>query len=672
MEFTTLEPFNIPSNCLLLPKPALTKDQLDVIIRVSQKLGFDTTEIKKFTKVHINYMYTLLYFLPIATLLKLYQNNDFLHNYMSNELYQFIIQENFKRFIYKLCMKPVPNLDYRNEVITLNNQINMNYNFSNIYINKRLTQLQNDLKFLDLSQFHIGSDVLLAISQKQPVHYITLYPNTVNIRFLNNTNVTSYINKKTNYHNIICHYKVNDKTFVINIDCRYYKKGCMVLIENDNIIYDTNDKKIYCRIEAYQQLNQPQPIKTIPLTEDYEPKNYATFKTVKYRYDVNKVPHHNCYVCKKDHLTHIKYENYEFMCIHCAQFNHFKKLEMADLSKCTVLVTGARTKIGFATALKLLRCGAKVIASSRFPNAAYYNYVQCPDYNQWKDNIIICKCDYTKLHEVMALIELAKSKKVNIFINNACQTIRSSEYYVNQVHKLESIIQKCIPHTVRYQTLTNQDKSSTSSITVLDNAQTSSSTSLMKQTNDLEIHHLDIINNDTLSTVHSTLRQEDLQINRFHDIFDKDTYSVSSWHTEMSQLHTSELMEVMIINQTIPTLMINALKPVMSNPKFIIQVTAVEGKFNTNKLSTHPHNNSCKAAMGMLIRTMSEENDPNQYIYNIDPGFVSGVSPTDRNYPLDPDDGASRILDPIICYYNKKPLDKKTHINLKNYKPSVW
>eukprot|EP00403_Amphidinium_massartii_P045270 CAMPEP_0178458564 /NCGR_PEP_ID=MMETSP0689_2-20121128/47611_1 /TAXON_ID=160604 /ORGANISM="Amphidinium massartii, Strain CS-259" /LENGTH=50 /DNA_ID=CAMNT_0020084877 /DNA_START=121 /DNA_END=270 /DNA_ORIENTATION=+ len=38
------------------------------------------------------------------------------------------------------------------------------------------------------------------------------------------------------------------------------------------------------------------------------------------------------------------------------------------------LVTGARVKIGFETALKMLRMGARVIVTTRFPNDAVQRY----------------------------------------------------------------------------------------------------------------------------------------------------------------------------------------------------------------------------------------------------------------------------------------------------------
>jgi len=109
----------------------------------------------------------------------------------------------------------------------------------------------------------------------------------------------------------------------------------------------------------------------------------------------------------------------------------------------------------------------------------------------------------------------------------------------------------------------------------------------------------------------------------------------------------------------------------MNKVKFVINVVAHEGQFRCNKTEYHAHTNMCKAGLNMMIRTMAETEDPALNVYAIDPGFVSGVRPPKQTYPLKPIDGAMRILDPVIQYYNKTPLDK-TWIKLKNYKPVAW
>ena len=72
----------------------------------------------------------------------------------------------------------------------------------------------------------------------------------------------------------------------------------------------------------------------------------------------------NCYTCKRPFRDlHFFYDQ---LCPACAALNYQKRNEMANLTDRVALVTGARVKIGYRIALKLLRCGATVIATSRF------------------------------------------------------------------------------------------------------------------------------------------------------------------------------------------------------------------------------------------------------------------------------------------------------------------
>lgn len=96
------------------------------------------------------------------------------------------------------------------------------------------------------------------------------------------------------------------------------------------------------------------------------------------------------------------------------------------------LVTGARIKIGYEIALKLLRDGATVYATSRFTKDSYIRYQKEADFQEWKDRLFLIQCDFLSSSQVESLINYIKTKvtKLDILINNAAQTLtRPKEFY---------------------------------------------------------------------------------------------------------------------------------------------------------------------------------------------------------------------------------------------------
>lgn len=73
----------------------------------------------------------------------------------------------------------------------------------------------------------------------------------------------------------------------------------------------------------------------------------------------------SCYICKARYR--VLHHFYDQLCPHCAALNWQKRTQSADLVGRVALVTGGRVKIGFQVVLKLLRAGARVIVTSRFP-----------------------------------------------------------------------------------------------------------------------------------------------------------------------------------------------------------------------------------------------------------------------------------------------------------------
>jgi hypothetical protein len=88
---------------------------------------------------------------------------------------------------------------------------------------------------------------------------------------------------------------------------------------------------------------------------------------------------------------------YPKLCVECGNLNEQKRLARHDLTSYVALVTGGRIKIGYHTALRLLREGARVIVTTRFPYDAIRRYIQEPDWEDWKDRIHVYGLDFRRI-----------------------------------------------------------------------------------------------------------------------------------------------------------------------------------------------------------------------------------------------------------------------------------
>jgi NAD(P)-dependent dehydrogenase (short-subunit alcohol dehydrogenase family) len=115
------------------------------------------------------------------------------------------------------------------------------------------------------------------------------------------------------------------------------------------------------------------------------------------------------------------------LCPACAEFNFKKREEMADLTGTVMLLTGARQKIGYRCGLKLLRCGAFVIATTRFPHDCAKRYASEEDFHVWGKRLHVYGCDFRDLKSLEGLCAYITEhyERLDAIVNNACQTVRN-------------------------------------------------------------------------------------------------------------------------------------------------------------------------------------------------------------------------------------------------------
>ena len=132
-----------------------------------------------------------------------------------------------------------------------------------------------------------------------------------------------------------------------------------------------------------------------------------------------------CYVCKKRYTVVDAF--YHQLCPDCAAVNRAHRDARTDLTGRRALLTGGRAKIGMYIALRLLRDGAHLTITTRFPNDAVRRFTAMPDSDEWLHRLRVVGIDLRDPAQVIALADtVAADGPLDILINNAAQTVRRS------------------------------------------------------------------------------------------------------------------------------------------------------------------------------------------------------------------------------------------------------
>ncbi|GAA4587505.1 SDR family NAD(P)-dependent oxidoreductase [Planotetraspora phitsanulokensis] len=364
-----------------------------------------------------------------------------------------------------------------------------------------------------------------------------------------------------------------------------------------------------------------------------------------------------CYVCKTPYGQ--VHSVYHLMCPDCARESLLRRDARCDLGGRTALVTGGRIKIGFHVALKMLRDGAEVLVTTRFPRDAARRFAAVRDSALWLDRLHVHGVDLLDVAGVAGLLDTVHERfaHLDILVNNAAQTIRRPPAYHHEVRAAEGAPLTGPAARISITGPAPRPALAFPGMIALPETLTAA--------------------DEPAGSLFPAGRTD--ETGQPLDLRERN-----SWSLRLHEVDPAEWLEVQFVNAFGPFLLTSRLRGLMeASPypdRYVVQVSAMEGSFSrVNKTVRHPHTNMAKASLNMLTRTAAADYAVSGiHMNSVDTGWVTDERPHPNKTaqrqsgfrpPLDVIDGAARVYDPIVRGVGG---ERMSGLFLKDFRPVEW
>ncbi|KAI1130268.1 NAD(P)-binding protein [Nemania abortiva] len=369
-------------------------------------------------------------------------------------------------------------------------------------------------------------------------------------------------------------------------------------------------------------------------------KNDMPWKTTVQNYVASQsghTAHRDCYICGRQLIKH--HPTMSSMCVSCGNFNlagsQLSLPPRLSLASKIAAVTGARVNLGYHVTLRLLRCGAKVIASTRYPHDALLRYRAEKDAGEWMDRLRIVGADFRSSRDAFELAREIRQivqgwgATLDILINNAAQTLTDSIEKERSSVRKEELLKGSIGKSLLLPSTSYTPKVRAGNIASIEG-----------------------------------LAPQQLAA----DTATETSTPGSSWVQTLADIPYEDVISAHSVNAFVPLILIRELLPIMSTDikpsgtpsdrharGFIVNVSSREGIFERSmdgpqpaKNGKHVHTNMSKAALNMITETEASEawKTARVAINTVDPGYMSAAPELDAVHggemPIGWEDGAGR------------------------------